>query len=340
MPVWDPRCWPIVRRELRRLGPCPLLHIQYQAGAFDLGGWVHLLPLWVRATIPAARIVTTFHDFRSPYLFPKAGPLRPAANRLLARLSHASIFSEAADLASAGPGVRGHLIPIGSNVDCAPPPGYERSAARGRLGADESTLLVGYFGFINQSKGSETLLAALSGLVQHGRRARLVFIGAVAGSSDLTDVGHARGVRTWIKENRLEGHVAFTGFLEASAVTAALLACDVIAQPYVDGASLRRGTLMAAIAHGMPIVSTQGAPPSDPALPRLADGENVLLVPPRDGEALARAIARIGDDAALRARLSAGARGLADQIAWPRIAQATLGVYAAVLPRAVTPSAV
>jgi glycosyltransferase involved in cell wall biosynthesis len=318
-----------VRQRLSRLGPRPILHIQYQAGAFDLGGWVNLLPIWIRGTLPRARVVTTFHDFRVPYLFPKAGPARLAANRLLARTSHAAIFAEPADLTSAGAGVRGHLIPIGSNVDCAPPADFDRATARARLGADRSTLLIGYFGFANQSKGGGSLLAALGKLVQTGRDARLVFVGAQAGSSDPTDAVGARELRRLIDVNGLCDRVAYTGYLTPSEVSANLLACDVIAQPYVDGASLRRGTLMAAVAHGMPIVSTMNTHARGDAagLPQLRDGENLLLVPPGDGAALADAIERLADDAELCDRLRIGARAFADQIAWPTIARATLDVY-------------
>ena len=59
------------------------------------------------------------------------------------------------------------------------------------------------------------------------------------------------------------------------------------------------GTLMAALAHQLPIVSTR--PPID--LPELIHGENVWLVPPKDPNALATAIAALSAD---RERRSVG----------------------------------
>ncbi|MFN3337159.1 MAG: glycosyltransferase, partial [Thermomicrobium sp.] len=66
---WGRPLWQMLH-ELRRSGWRGVLHLQYQAGAFDLQGRVALLPLLARP-LP---VITTFHDTRVPYLFPNAGP--------------------------------------------------------------------------------------------------------------------------------------------------------------------------------------------------------------------------------------------------------------------------
>ena len=326
---WDVRAWGVAARALRRLGPRPVLHVQFQAGAFDLGGAIHLLPAWLRVTFPGARVVTTFHDFLVPYLFPKAGPVRLAANRLLARASHAAAFTDSTDLVLAGDGVRGRVVPIGSNLDPVPVSDAERRVARQQLGADASTFLVGYFGFLNRSKGVPTLLRAVRSLADAGHPIRLALIGAQAGASDPTDLAEAQEVDALIRTLDLRERVARTGYLEPAALSAALVACDGLALPFVDGASPRRGTLMAAIAHAVPIVTTCPSGPDGSGL--LRDGENALLVPPADHAALAAALARLADNPALRARLAGGIAALAASIAWPAIAEATEAVYASVL---------
>ena len=327
VPAWDARAPVVVARALRRLGPRPILHVQFQAGAFDLGGAAHLLPLWLRAALPRARVVTTFHDFLVPYLFPKAGPLRLAANRLLARTSHAAIFTDPADLALAGSGMTGQVIPIGSNFDPVRVTDRDRTATRRRLGATDSSFLVGYFGFLNRSKGVPTLLRAVRRLAESGRPIRLALIGAETGASDPTDRVEAHVVRDLIDSVGLGERVATTGYLAPAALSGALLACDALALPFLDGTSPRRGTLMAAIAHGVPIVTTYPSVTSGAGL--LHDGKHALLVPPDDDVALAAALARLADDAELRARLAAGAAALAPSISWPAIAEATEQVYAA-----------
>ena len=114
-----------------------LLHIQYQPGAFQLKGAVNLLPLWLRARRPGLPVVTTFHDLRVPYLFPKAGPLRPLAVRTLLRGSRSVIFVDPADLARVGARAQPALDTDGSNIPCAPPADY-RSRAPGERSSASS----------------------------------------------------------------------------------------------------------------------------------------------------------------------------------------------------------
>ena len=333
------RSWPTVVQSLRRLGRRPLLHIQYQSGAFDLQGAVNLLPAFIRRVVPDVRVVTTFHDFRVPYLFPKAGALRLHLNRLLARSSDAAIFTDEVDVHAAGLDGHAHLIPIGSNVDCVPPRDFDRGRRRRLFGADDATFLVGHFGFLNGSKGIPTLLHAVSALAAEGRDVRLAFIGAQRGTSNPIDQTYARDVHQLITALDLKQRVTLTGYLPPSDLSAALLSCDVIALPFEDGVSPRRGTLMAAITHGMPVVSTvpaRGAALSHGKPFLLRDGVDVVLVPPRDPRALARALARLADDSALRARLGHNISALAPIIAWPHIARQTLDVYETVLDRRTT----
>ena len=84
---------------------------------------------------------------------------------------------------------------------------------------------------------------------------------------------------------------------------------------------------MAALAHGLPIVSTR--PRVD--VPELRQGENILLVPPDAPVALAEAIARLAVDAKLRRRLGEGAARLAQDFTWERIAEKTEALYEEIL---------
>ncbi|MHB0878115.1 MAG: glycosyltransferase family 4 protein [Anaerolineae bacterium] len=312
---------------------CDVVNLQYQAAAYGMRLPIHLLPRLLGER--AARLVTTFHDLRVPYLFPKAGRVRTSALRWLLEGSDAAILTNEEDLAEAAgmaPHGHSHLVRIGSNVEPEPPDEARRASLRRQWGCGPDTIVLCYFGFQNASKGSLDLVQAAGDLVVRGRDVRLVFAGGETGASDVTNRAYAERVRTAVVTAGLGDRVTFTGYLPRAEVSQVLYASDMCVLPYRDGASFRRGSLMAALAHGMPIVTTR------PALPiaGLSDGATVLLVPRGDVAALAEAVAVLADDAGRRAELGRRARALADAFAWSAIARDTIAVYDSFLtmPRA------
>ncbi len=307
-------------RALTRALDLDLLNVQYQAAAFGLSAAIHFLP-----HVAGRPTVVTFHDLRVPYLFPKAGRLRPAAVTHLARGAAGAIATDPADAAELrrrGVACLAH-IPIGSNVAPAPPAGYDRAAWRARLGLGPDDFLLGYFGFLNESKGGDVLIQALAVLVERKAPVKLLLIGGATGASDPGNAPFDAHVERLIRRYDLADRVQRTGYVSAREVSGHLLACDAVALPYRDGASLRRGSLMAALAHGCAVVTTQ---PSAP-LPLLRDGENVRLVPPGSAPAIVLAVSQLLEATGLRARLGHGAQALAGEFTWPAIARRTLEFY-------------
>jgi glycosyltransferase involved in cell wall biosynthesis len=144
-------------------------------------------------------------------------------------------------------------------------------------------------------------------------------IGGRLGSSDPTNQAYADRVESLISELELTQRVRWTGYLPTEQVSAALLSADVVVLPYRDGISFRRGSLHAALAHGCPVISTAARVP----LPELEDGENVLLVPPDDPQAVSQAAHRLHSDPELGRRIGQGAALLAAQFTWKRIVERT-----------------
>lgn len=346
MTGWKLGCWRQVGLWLDEHRP-DVLHIQYQAAAYDLGGWVNWLPWWLRWRKTRPRIVVTFHDLRVPYLLPKAGPLRWRSVLALARHSDAVIVTNLEDEQTLRKalGIRGSenqeiglsssttpdlppracltRIPLGSNVDPRLPPDYNRDDWRAKIGIGKHTLLLAYFGFLNESKGGEDLILALEHLVRQGYDANLLMIGGQVGDADPTNRAYADRVRSLVQRCGLEECVHWTGYTSLEEVSANLLASDVVVMPYYDGVSFRRTTFIAALCHGRPVVTTNPTVP----LVELQDGRNVLLVPPRDVDRLAQAVARLADDADLRARLSAEAESLGTRFDWSTVSQRTFDLY-------------
>ena len=297
------------------------LNIEYQTGAYAMHPAINLLPLYLKLRGNPARTVTTFHDLLPPYLFPKAGRLRWLANWLLLKFSDVAIVTNAQDAAQVGGwGAKVRVIPIGSNIAARRVTADERRGWRlAHRIAEGDTLLV-YFGLLNQSKGLDTILHALA---QLPASYRLAIVGGGIGESDATNRPFARYIEEQSKRLQLDQRIMRSGPLPEAAVSEWLQAGDLAALPFRDGASLRRGSLLACLAHGLPTVSTHPNPLPQggmEGLPELVDGENVLLVEAGDAAGLAAAIQRLAGDGILRAKLAAGGRRLVASLGWEHIA--------------------
>ena len=313
-----------------------VVHIQYQTAAFDLKPAINLLPWYLRRRTPRPAIVTTFHDLRVPYLFPKAGPLRRWVTHMLGRHSDAIIFTNREDReeweAAENAGVPSskktpaHQVDIGPAVPVVPITADERRALRAECGVAPDAYLVGFFGFVNLTKGLDTLFQAVRILRDQNIPAQALIIGGSLGESDPYNAVYKEHLERLIRRLDLDmGDILLsTGYLEAADASRALATCDAMALPFADGASLRRTSLLTALAHGLPVVSTYPKQPS----PVIQESDALLLVPPDDPAALSRTLRRLYEDRALVDTLSTSARQFAQRFSWPRIAAHTLAVYA------------
>ncbi len=259
------RALQIARRER-----VDVVHIQYQAGAFGMHPALNLLPSIVARSMP---VVTTFHDLRVPYLFPKAGRLRKSAIVRMARGSDAVIVTNPADARALGnEGIAVRQIPIGPNL---PPPGQGTTP-------DRDT--VAFFGFPARSKGIIELLDALATLP--APRPTLLLVGGQGQAGATNDIIAASEVDSRAARSGIA--VRRTGYLPPREASDALARAGAIVLPFQDGASLRSGSLLAALQSGRPVVSTAPRRTSDlgplTALPQL------LLADADDAEALVKAI--------------------------------------------------
>ncbi|MCB8921853.1 MAG: glycosyltransferase family 4 protein [Ardenticatenaceae bacterium] len=293
-----------------------VVNIQYQAAAYNMRSpAINFLPWRLRGLV---KTVVTFHDLRVPYLFPKAGRLRQTAVHFMARQAHGVIVTNQADYQALTSNLQTPVrqIPIGSNIATHTPSAAEVTAVRQSLHLQAGDFLLGYFGFLNESKGADTLIDALA---QMDTAVHLVFIGGQTGSSDPTNQAFLAQLQSQIARLGLTGRVHWSGFLPDPQVSAYLHAADLMAMPYRDGVSLRRGTLMAVLAHGRPLVTTYPTVP----VPELKHGETMWLVPPDDAFELAEAVRALQANAELRQALGSGAAQVADQFSWERIAEQT-----------------
>ncbi|MDX2160494.1 MAG: glycosyltransferase [bacterium] len=325
---WTPGAWPLVRRWIETTRP-DVIDLQFQTAAYAMSPFVHFLPNAIHAAFRHVRFVTTFHDLRVPYLFPKAGKLRDHVVLHLARASDGVIVTNHEDQSRLhDQQIDCRLIPIGSNILPPLPTPFDRHAFRAQHGFADDAYLIGFFGLVNHSKGLNTLIEALTRLIAGGTPAQLVIIGGTGGSSDPSNAAYQREIEMLIARQGLQAAVHRTGFLDDFAVAQWLSAVDVVALPFHDGASFRRGSLMAALHYGRPVVSTT----PHVTIPELMHQQNVWLTPPRDAEPLAAALEMLYQNPDVRAHLGAGAAALSTQFGWTGIARDTAGYFAHIAP--------
>ncbi len=324
---WNGRGLILARRWAAR-HRLDIVSLQYQTAAYQMSPWIHFLPDALRP-LP---LVTTFHDLRPPYWFPKAGPLRTWIVRRLAAASTGVIATNHEDFDVLRRHRLSELIPIGSNilstVEHVDRVSVERT--RLKLGCGTDSFLVAFFGLANRSKGLHMLIDALAILRSRGCPAVLVIVGGTAGTSDPSNTDYAKQIDRQIAQLDLHDQVRFTGYLDDASVHAHLMAADCIALPYEDGASFRRGSLMAALRCGMTIVTTTPRI----QIPEFVDGENMVFTPPFDADTLAKNLWVLWLHPDLRARLQRGAAALSQAFDWETIARQHIGFFQRVLETA------
>jgi glycosyltransferase involved in cell wall biosynthesis len=105
---------------------------------------------------------------------------------------------------------------------------------------------------------------------------------------------------------RVAKRIHATGTLASEALSRHLAACDLLVQPYPDGVSTRRTSVMAGLAHGLALVTTAGRLTE----PLWEESRAVALVRAGDGDALFDEVRRLLSSSESRARLGDAARKL------------------------------
>ena len=299
--------WPVALqiREIAFEHQIDLVHIQYQAGAFDMHPAVNALPTTLSAWLRLP-VLTTFHDLRVPYLFPKAGRLRNAVMLRMARASACAIVTNPGDqriLERAEIPTR--RVPLGPSL-----PSPDRTI-RGSNGCRD----VGYFGFPSREKGLLDLLSALHRFAEP-ERPRLVLVGAPQPDSGTHEYLSASEVYDYAEELSVE--IEITGYLPPQEAANRLAQCAALSLPFPNGASQRSSALIAALNLGRPVVTTATDLRSD--LDTLTDLPHLVTTPPGDIDQLHDELKRV-----LKGEVETAP--LPIEFGWPEIGSAHATIY-------------
>ena len=334
--------------------PANILHIQHAAGTYGFDRSLFLLPLLLKLTGYRTPIVTTVHEYGwwewQPGWIPprflewlktwgqqnhwwdrEDGFLLTGSNAIITTNSDATetIRSRLPHLENI------HQIPIAANITISSidhPQATQKVRQIHNWSRD--TIIITFFGFLHPVKGIETLLTAFRQVVERHPHARLLLIGGVESLA----LPKQQAEQYW---NRLQDaiataglaeYVAMTGYLDESTASQYLTGSDIGVLPFNHGVTLKSGSLLALLAHGLPVVATC-SPVPDPNFPESC----VCLVPPRNRDELAVAIARLVEDGALRQRLALAGQRFSQNFSWSGIAEVHTAIYRSLLAQNFTP---
>jgi glycosyltransferase involved in cell wall biosynthesis len=203
-----------------------------------------------------------------------------------------------------------HTLPVGSNIVRS---GLSHNEARERLGIDPGVVVIGVFGAAHKSRLLSWISEAARALQNAGEEILVLYVGP-----------DGPAMQSACEGLRLRN----CGPLPASDAGDFLKAADVMLAPFVDGLSTRRGSVMAALQHGIPVASTRTAY-TDSIFDEF-DEQAMLLAPVSDAFTFGRDVLQwwqrrremgFGPDAGPRA-----GKLFVENFSWPAIARRFLRI--------------
>ena len=283
----------------------------WSASGFDLSGPALTLALCARGAAPDI----VWHELWVPVMARPVGFVRGLVQRamaaLMGRFARRSIVTSRERIGelsgvSRVPADRFALVPMSSLVPVTPLAAAERDSLRTAHGLGAEELVLALFGFDHDSRPTDGLAAVHRALEDAGIASRLLVIGTA----------RVPGLERW---------TVHAGFQPAREASRLLAASDVFLAPFIDGVSTRRSSIAAALAHGLPVVTTSGHH-TDPAVFHAGVAE---LAPAGDDAAFAAAVARVAGSAERRAELARAGRELFEtKLSWPCHLAGLWGVHA------------
>jgi len=185
-------------------------------------------------------------------------------------------------------------LPVPSNIPVINEP-QAIATLRARYGVNGETVL-GHFGTYNPHD-RRVLRAVLSEILEKNDGQKILLMGR--GSDSMRDE-FVRDEPLW------KDSIYGSGELDSRTLSLHLSACDVMLQPCQDGVSGRRTTVMAALAHGKPIVTTIGCLTES----IWSESEAVSLAPCEDTKEIGAAVKGLLSDRKQREHLRVAAHNL------------------------------
>ena len=295
-----------------------VVSLQHEYGIFGDEAGGHIVELLNRLSMP---IVTTLHT-----VLPAPTPVQhKVMGKIIARSTKLVVMAEKGrellrsvhDVTPQKIEVIPHGIPDF--------PFLEAHHAKAKFGFSGKTVIL-TFGLLSPSKGIETVIDAMPGIVECCPNAVYVILGATHPNL-IRHQGEAyrEGLITRVRELGMQDHVVFFNqFVDQATLLDFISMCDVYATPYLNEAQMTSGTLAYSFGLGKAVVST----PYWHARELLDNGRGIL-VPFGDAKAIGLEIAALLTNDVRRHAMRKRAYAASRSMTWTQTAKRYLAAFEA-----------
>jgi glycosyltransferase involved in cell wall biosynthesis len=311
-----------ILRAASALGPGTVVHLQYPSlTGYDRRPMINLLPAVFRTIKRRFPLVVTmhgFHEHRTRWRMRALPMLWATSGLVFVHRRDQELARRWAPLSAR----RSTMIPIASNVDAANMNQTARHQLRAELGFDATDCVAVYFGEVRPDKGLHLLLSAVESTRQRCVNARALVISTV-GTHKHELTSYERDMLAKLDQGSREGWAKLARAETSERAAAMLQASDIGVFPFTMGAAENRGSLLAAVVNGLPVLTTRGA-----STPTGYESDfGVEMVVADDQNALTLRLAELVESPPARAALAEKARGASGRFSWTSVADQTIEVY-------------
>jgi glycosyltransferase involved in cell wall biosynthesis len=320
---WNFSAWKTLREALKNFDKkSTVIDIQYPSPVFGKNLFVNLLPWLLR--FHGYRVAVTAHEYST---FSFKGKVRVLFTLAAAHKKIVVSETEKKKLPKFFQ-KRVFVIPIGNNIPVHPRNENAINDLRTKFGIAPSDAVLLFFGNIQPQKGFLELLHAFLKVRNSLPNTKLLLIGSRA--KDATgsfDPSYQQSLdpyfeeaAAFIQEHDLQRSILETGYVEKNDLSQYFYLGTLGVFPFTDGASWRRGSLLASLAHEVPTITTLDVKNTPDTM------KSIALTPVGDEKALSRTIISYLSGEADIEELKRSAKELVRYIEWEKVAKQTIEV--------------
>jgi len=293
-----------------------VVSLQHEYGIFGGEAGGHIIELLKRLTMP---IVTTLHTV----LPAPTSTQHSVMGKIIARSTKLVVMAEKGrELLRSVHNVSPQKIEV---IPHGIPdfPFLEAHHAKTKFGFSGKTVIL-TFGLLSPSKGIETVIDAMSGIVETCPNAVYVILGATHPNL-IRHQGEAyrESLITRVRELGIEDRVVFFNqFVDQATLLDFISMCDVYATPYLNEAQMTSGTLAYSFGLGKAVVSTPYWHAKE-----LLEGGRGILVPFGNAKAIGSEIAALLTNDVRRHAMRKRAYAASRSMTWAQVAKRYLAAF-------------